>query len=280
MAVGRLPVGAMLREWRCRRRLSQLELALQAKVSSRHLSFVETGRSRPSAQMVLHLAERLDVPLRERNDLLLAAGYAPAYGHRGFDAPEMRAVRDAIDQLLSRHEPYPALVVDWQWELVSANRALAVLVEGASAHLLEPPVNVLRLCLHPEGVAPRIINLPQWRARVLERLRRDVFATGDQALTALHDEVAAYPDDHSGLPFDHAYGEIAVPLRVSDGNGELSFISTRTSFDKALDVTVGELSIESFFPADEPTADAMRAAALATGSHASAHGAINRTLLR
>ena len=153
----------MLREWRCRRRLSQLELALEADVSSRHLSFVETGRSRPSAEMVLHLAKRLDVPLRERNDLLLAAGYAPAYRQRELDAPEMRPVRDAIEQVLSGNEPYPALVVDRHWDLVSANRALASLVEGAAAHLLEPPVNVLRLSLHPEGLAPRIINLPQWR---------------------------------------------------------------------------------------------------------------------
>lgn len=280
IAVGRTPVGTLLREWRCRRRLSQLELAQEADVSSRHLSFVETGRSRPSAEMVLRLSAQLDVPLRERNDLLLAAGYAPAYGQRALDAPEMRPVRDAIDQLLSRHEPYPALVVDWHWDLVSANRALAVLVEGAAAHLLEPPVNVLRLCLHPEGLAPRIINFPEWRARLLERVRRDVSATGDHALTELHDEVAAYPDAHSGQPLDHACGEVAVPLRVSDGNSQLSFISTRTSFDNALDVTVGELSIESFFPADELTVDAMQAAVLATRSHASAHAAINRAVLR
>src|SRR6266516_5544617 len=162
----------MLREWRCRRRLSQFELALEADISSRHLSFVETGRSRPSAAMVLRLAERLDVPLRERNDLLLAAGYAPAYWQRERDAPEMRPVRDAIEQVLSWHEPFPALVVDRHWALVSANRALASLVAGAAAHLLEPPVNVLRLSLHPEGVAPRIVNLPQWRTHLLERLRR------------------------------------------------------------------------------------------------------------
>ena len=250
----------MLREWRCRRRLSQLELALEADVSSRHLSFVETGRSRPSAEMVLHLAERLDVPLRERNDLLLAAGYAPAYGQRALDAPEMRPVRDAIEQVVSGHEPYPALVVDRHWDLVSANRALASLVEGAAAHLLEPPVNVLRLCLHPEGVAPRIINLPYWRARVLERLRRDAFVTGDPALNALHDELASYPGGDP-QPLGRPFGEVVLPLRVRYGNLELSFISTRTSFRNALDVTVDELSIESFFPTDEPTADAMREAA-------------------
>jgi transcriptional regulator with XRE-family HTH domain len=250
----------MLREWRCRRRLSQLELALEADVSSRHLSFVETGRSRPSAEMVLHLAERLDVPLRGRNDLLRAAGYAPAYGQRALDAAEMRPVRDAIEQVLSGHEPYPAFVVDWHWDLVSANRALASLVEGAAAHLLEPPVNVLRLCLHPEGVAPRIINLPQWRAQLLERLRRDTFATGDPVLNALHAELAAYPNGDPAQPLDPTFAEVALPLRVRDGHRELSFISTRTSFGNPLDVTVGELSIESFFPTDERTAEAMRVA--------------------
>jgi transcriptional regulator with XRE-family HTH domain len=252
----------MLREWRCRRRLSQLELALEADVSSRHLSFVETGRSRPSAEMVLHLAKRLDVPLRERNDLLLAAGYAPAYRQRELDAPDMGAVRDAIEQVLSGHKPYPALVVDRHWGLVSANRALASLVEGAAAHLLEPPVNVLRLSLHPEGLAPRIINLPQWRTHLLVRLRRDALATGDPVLNGLHDELASYPSGDPGQPLDPAFAEVAVPLRVRDRNCELSFISTRTSFGDALDVTVAELSIESFFPTDERTAGAMRATAL------------------
>ena len=250
----------MLREWRCRRRLSQLELALEANVSSRHLSFVETGRSRPSAQMVLHLAERLDVPLRGRNDLLLAAGYAPAYGQRSLDAPVMGPVRNAIEQVLSGHEPYPALVVDWHWDLVSANRALASLIEGAAAHLLEPPVNVLRLSLHPEGLAPRIVNLAQWPTQLLERLRRDTLATGDPALNALRDELASYPSGDAGQPLDPAFAELALPLRVRDGNHELSFISTRTSFGNPLDVTVGELSIESFFPTDDRTAEAMRAA--------------------
>jgi transcriptional regulator with XRE-family HTH domain len=261
----------MLREWRCRRRLSQLELALEADVSSRHLSFVETGRSRPSAEMVLHLAKRLDLPLRERNDLLLAAGYAPAYRQRELDAPEMRPVRDAIEQVLSGNEPYPALVVDRHWDLVSANRALASLVEGAAAHLLEPPVNVLRLSLHPEGVAPRIINLPEWRTHLLERLRWDALATGEAALNALHDELASYPSGDPGQPLDPTFAEVAVPLRVRAGGAELSFISTRTSFGNALDVTLAELSIESFFPTDERTADAMRFAALDTRRDPSAH---------
>jgi hypothetical protein len=188
------------------------------------VGFVETGRTRPSAEMVLHLAERLDVPLRERNDLLLAAGYA----QQELDAPEMRPIRDAIEEGLSGHEPYPALVVDRHWGLVWANRALASLVAGAAAHLLEPPVKVLRLSLHPEGVAPRIVNFPQWRTQLPERLRRDASANGDPALHTLHDELASYPSGDPGARLDPAFAEVALPLRVRDGNKELSFISTRT----------------------------------------------------
>ena len=161
VSASRPPVGALLREWRQQRRLSQFELALESGVSSRHLSFVETGRSRPSVAMVLHLAEQLEVPLRDRNDLLLAAGYAPVFAQRGLDAPEMGPVRDAIDQVVRGHEPYPALVVDRHWGLVAANRAVDVLVEGVAGELLEPPINVLRLSLHPDGLAPRILNLHQ-----------------------------------------------------------------------------------------------------------------------
>ncbi len=258
VTASRPPVGALLREWRQRRRLSQFELALQAGVSSRHLSFVETGRSRPSAEMVLHLSERLDVPLRDRNRLLLSAGYAPAFAERDFDSPELDRVRAALDQVLRGHEPYPALVVDRHWGLVSANGALRKLLDGVAGHLLEPPVNVLRLSLHPEGLAPRILNLGQWRAHLLERLQHEAVASGDPALTALHDELAAYPgaDDGDDLLLDLA--EIAVPLRLRHGDAELAFISTKTSFGTALDVTVAELSIESFFPADAATAEAMR----------------------
>lgn len=248
----------MLRDWRRRRRLSQFELALEAGVSSRHLSFVENGRSRPSAEMVLTLAEQLEVPLRDRNQLLLAAGYAPAFAQRDLDAPEMGPVRDAIDQVLRGHEPYPALVVDRHWGLVAANRAFAPLVEGVAAHLLEPPVNVLRLSLHPEGVAPRILNLHEWRAHLLDRLSREAFESGDPALSALHDELAGYADGVPGRLADPAFADIAVPLRLRHGDGELSFISTKTTFGTAVDVTVAELSIESFFPADGRTAQAMR----------------------
>jgi len=248
----------MLREWRQRRRLSQLELALESGVSSRHLSFVETGRSRPSAEMVLHLAEHLDVPLRDRNQLLLAAGFAPAFAQRELDAPELGPVREAIDQVLRGHEPYPALVVDAHWGLVAANRAVNVLLEDVAAHLLEPPVNVLRVSVHPEGMAPRILNLHQWREHLLERLARDAVATGDPALEMLRDELASYPADETGALLDPAFADIAVPLRLRHGAGELAFISTKTTFGTAVDVTVAELSIESFFPADRRTADVMR----------------------
>jgi transcriptional regulator with XRE-family HTH domain len=258
VTASRPPVGALLREWRQRRRLSQLELALESGVSSRHLSFVETGRSRPSAQMVLHLAEQLDVPLRERNHLLLAAGYAPAFAQHDLDAPELGPVRDAIEQVLRAHEPNPALVVDRHWGLVSANRPLEALVAGVAGELLEPPVNVLRLSLHPEGLAPRIVNLHQWRSHLLERLSRDAVASGDPALGVLFEELAAYPGGDAGPRVDAAAADVAIPLRLRHGDGELAFISTRTTFGTAVDVTVAELSIESFFPADESTAHAMR----------------------
>jgi transcriptional regulator with XRE-family HTH domain len=254
----RPPVGVLLRDWRKRRRLSQFELALEAGVSSRHLSFVETGRSRPSAEMVLHLAEKLGVPLRDRNHLLLAAGFAPAYAQRELDAPELGPVREAIEQVLRGHEPYPALVVDRHWGLVAANGALTRLVEGVAEHLLEPPVNALRLSLHPEGMAPRIRNLREWRTHLLDRLSRDAMESGDPALAALLEELGSYPDGEPGPGVDPAFADIAVPLRLRLDDVELAFLSTRTTFGTALDVTVSELSIESFFPADEPTAAAMR----------------------
>ena len=252
-------MGPLLRDWRQRRRLSQLELALEAGVSARHLSFVETGRARPSAEMVVHLAEQLDVPLRDRNQLLLAAGYAPAYGQRGLEEPEMGPVRDALDRVLAGHEPYPAIVVDRHWGMVAANRAIGVLLEGVAEHLLEPPVNVLRLGLHPEGLAPRIVNLGEWRAHLLDRLGRQAVVSGDPALATLHAELAAYPGADPGPSHDLAAGEIAVPLRLRHGAGELRLISTITTFGTAVDVTLSELSVEAFFPADAATAELLRA---------------------
>jgi len=240
--------------------MSQLDLALEAGVSARHVSFVETGRSRPSAEMVLQLAEQLDVPLRDRNQLLLAAGYAPVYGRRGLDEPEMGPVREALEQVLAGHEPFPAVVVDRHWGMVAGNRAVALLTDGVAAHLLEPPVNVLRASLHPEGVAPRIVNLAEWRAHLLERLGRQAVTTGDPALAALHEELAAYPGGGPAPPHDPSAAEIAVPLRLrAPGGGELAFISTITTFGTATDITVAELAIESFFPADAATAEAVRA---------------------
>lgn len=244
--------GRLIRKWRQRRRMSQLDLALEAGVSARHLSFVETGRSRPSQQMVVHLAAQLDVPLRDRNELLLAAGYAPVYRQLGLDEPEMGPVNEILQLILKAQEPYPALVVNRHWGLVAANSTVALLTDGAAPELLEPPVNVLRLSLHPDGVASRILNLPEWRAHVLERLNRQALATGDPALRALHEELHAYP---GGIEHG-AYGDIAVPLRIATDGAEFAFISTVTSFGTATEVTLSELSIESFFPADAATARA------------------------
>ena len=253
-------IGSLLRDWRERRRMSQLDLALGAGVSARHVSFIETGRSKPSAEMVVQLAEHLDVPLRDRNSLLLAAGYAPAYGQRDLADPEMGPVRETIDRVLRGHEPFPAIVVDRHWGLVAGNRTVALLTEGAAPHLLEPPVNVLRLALHPEGVAPRIVNLGEWRAHLLDRLGRQAVASGDPALFALHEELASYPGGGGGHTVDLEAGSIAVPLRMRGAEDqELAFISTATTFGTAVDVTVSELSIESFFPADDATARALQA---------------------
>jgi transcriptional regulator with XRE-family HTH domain len=249
-------VGVLLRDWRRRRHLSQLDLALEAGVSTRHLSFVETGRSRPSPQMVLHLAEQLDVPLRDRNHMLLAAGYAPAYNERPLDAPELEPVRAALDLVLAGHEPYPALVVDRGWDIVAANSAVNVLTEGVAPELLGPPANAMRLALHPDGLAPRILNLGEWRAHLLERLSRKVVLSGDAALADLLEEVSGYPGPPPEEP-SHP-GDIVVSLRLRAGDRELSFFSTVAVFGTAVDITVSELVIESFFPADEQTGHYLR----------------------
>jgi transcriptional regulator with XRE-family HTH domain len=250
--------GPLLRDWRRRRRMSQLDLALTAGVSARHVSFVENGRARPSVEMLLQLATVLDVPLRDRNALLLAAGYAPLYGQRGLDDPDMAAVRETLELVLRGHEPYPALVVDRHWGIVAANDAIAVLTEGAAPELLEPPVNVLRLALHPDGIAGRIVNLGQLRAILLQWLAHQAVATGDPALATLLDELSALGGDGAAAPAGGAGGEVAVPLRICWRDRELSFISTNTSFARATDITVAELSIESFFPTDAATAQALR----------------------
>jgi transcriptional regulator with XRE-family HTH domain len=247
------PVGELLREWRERRRLSQLELALDAEISTRHLSFVETGRSRPSREMVLHLAEQLDLPLRERNRLLLAAGYAPVYAETALNAPLLSEVRAAVRQVLRGHEPYPAVVVDRGWHLVDANASVALFTESVAPDLLEPPANVLRVSLHPEGMAPHIVNLGEWRAHLLGRLRRQVAQTADPELAQLYDELRAYPCDQPEIELPGP-GAVVVPLRIRYRGQELSFFSTVATFGTPLDITVAELVIESFFPADPDTA--------------------------
>jgi transcriptional regulator with XRE-family HTH domain len=255
--VGERPAfGALLKEWRQRRRVSQLDLAIAADVSARHVSFLETGRSRPSREMVLRLAERLDVPLRDRNPLLLAAGFAPSYPHRALDDPAMTPVREAVEAILAGYEPYPALVVDRGWNLVAANAGVGPLTAVAAAHLREPPVNVLRLSLHPDGLAPHIANLAQWRGHVLGRLAREAAAGADERLADLLRELSGYPGGTEPAGPDSA---VAVPLRVRLGGRELAFLSTVTTFGTALDITAAELSIEAFLPADAATAAALRA---------------------
>lgn len=253
-------VGPQLRAWRARRRLSQMELALEADVSTRHLSFVETGRSRPSRELILQLAEQLEVPLRDRNELLLAAGYAPLYAERPLEDEVMAPVRAALDDLLRGHEPYPAVAVDRQWGLVSANApALALLSDGVAPELLEPPANTLRISLHPDGLAPRIVNLAEYSAHLLHLVAREAAATGDPALVALHDELARYPGVSRELPLNRPPGELFIPLRLRSGDGaELALFSTIARFGTALDVTVAELAVECFFPADAATAERLR----------------------
>ncbi|WP_285412092.1 helix-turn-helix transcriptional regulator [Variovorax sp. efr-133-TYG-130] len=258
------PFGVHLRHWRTHRRLSQLDLAQEAEVSTRHLSYVETGRAAPSREMVLRLAERLEVPLRERNALLVAAGFAPMYRQRSLDDPAMASARRAIDLVLKGHEPFPALAVDRHWNLVAHNALVPLLMEGAAPELLKPPINVLRLSLHPDGVAPRIANLAQWRTHLLERLQQQIAATGDAVLQSLHDELAAYPPpavSYDAPVLDTALSAVAVPFQVVMPSGVLSFISTITIFGTPVDVTLQELAVESFFPADEQTAAALVALA-------------------
>jgi transcriptional regulator with XRE-family HTH domain len=251
-----LHVGEHLREWRQRRHLSQLDLAGDAEISARHLSFVETGRSAPSREMVLKLAERLDVPLRERNVLLVAAGFAPAFPQRQLDDPALKSAREAINLVLKAHEPNPALAYDRHWNLVSANRMVAPLLEGVPERLLGQPFNVLRLAFHPEGLAPRTVNLGEWCAHLLERLHRQCEATADPELLKLYDDLKAYPiPARAGpLPAD----AIAIPLKLRYHGEVLSFISTTMVFGTPVDITLSELALETFFPADEQTADRMR----------------------
>ncbi|WP_030712008.1 helix-turn-helix domain-containing protein [Streptomyces griseus] len=272
-------VGPLLRDWREQRRISQLELALRAESSARHISFIETGRSRPSEDMVLRLAEQLDIPVRERNALLVIAGYAPRYPQTSLDDPAMASLRESLERLLAAYEPYPALVVDGTYGVVAANRGVALLLEGVPEKLLTPPLNAMRLTLHPEGLAPRIVNLPEWRADLLAQMDRQIALVRSPALRELYDEVAAYPaparadgtdrtaEGTSGAvpAADRADGAgrerdrdraaaFALPMLLEHGGRVLSFVSSIATFNTPMDVTVAELAIETFLPADRETA--------------------------
>lgn len=247
--------GSLLRDWRQRRGLTQLDLGLSAGVSTRHLSYVENGRAQPSREMVERLAARLDVPLRERSQLLVAAGFAPTYQQRSLDLPEMAAARQALNQILDSHEPFPGLVVDRYWNVVFGNDAAMALFEGADPSLVSPPVNVLRLALHPKGFASRLVNLAEVRTSLLGRLRRSLEASGDPLLASLYSEVQGYPPGTEPELLQPGPNEIALPLRFRADDGELAFFSTVSTFGTAYDITLSELSIELLFPADARTAE-------------------------
>lgn len=256
------PFGPLLRDWRRRRRFSQLDLALEAEISQRHLSFVESGRSKPSREMVLRLAEQLRLEPRERNALLLAGGFAPLHPERAFDAPDFAAARAAIARILDCHLPNPALAIDRHWTLLMANPAAQAFLAGCAEHLVTPPVNVLRLSLHPEGLAGRILNLTEWRAHILARLSHDVDVSADPVLAALLSELESY--SAPALPLRSTApvieeSDLAVPLRIATPDGAMSFISTTTIFGTAVDVTLSEVTIETFLPADAETARTLAA---------------------
>jgi transcriptional regulator with XRE-family HTH domain len=259
------PIGGLLREWRQRRRMSQLDVAMDAEISARHLSFIETGRAQPSRDMVLRLSEQLDIPLRERNVLLVAAGFAPVFQEKKLDDPALTAAREAIDLVLKGHEPYPALAIDRHWTMVAANSAVAPLITGCAPALLKSPVNVLRLSLHPDGLAPRIANLAEWRSHLLTRLKRQIDITADAQLVKLLDELQSYPvpsQSRARIPLTRQdLAGIAIPFQLVTDGGVRSFFSTTTVFGTPVDITLSELAIEAFFPADAATAQAMRAMA-------------------
>lgn len=253
-------MGELLRSWRQRRRMSQLELACSADISQRHLSFLESGRSMPSREMLLRLARHLEIPSRERNVLLTAAGFAPVYRERPLADPALRSARNAVELVLKGYAPFPALAVDRHWSLLAANEAVSIFLAGVDAQLLVPPLNVLRISLHPGGLAPRVENFAEWREHVLTRLRHQVSVSGDPVLSALHDELASYPVPRGReRRVDHE--SVAIPLRLRSDAGVLSFLSTTTVFGTPVDITLSELAIEAFLPADDATAEALRSLA-------------------
>ena len=248
--------GPLLRAWRERRRMSQLELALRADSSARHISFVETGRSRPSEEMLLRLAEHLDVPVRERNALLLAAGYAPHYPQTPLDDPALDALRAGLDRLIQGYEPYPALVMDARYDVVAANRGITMLLGGVPESLLTAPLNAMRLTLHPQGLAPRIRNLREWRGHLLAQMERQIALYRSNPLRELYEEVAAYPVAESASAYEPAESVpyFALPMQIEHEGRILSFISSVSTFNTPMDVTVAELAVETFLPADPATA--------------------------
>jgi transcriptional regulator with XRE-family HTH domain len=242
--------GDHLRTWRQRRRMSQLDLASEAGISTRHLSFVETGRAAPSRDMVLQLAEHLELPLREQNALLVSAGFAPRFGERKLDDPDLASVRAAMDLVLKAHEPNPALAIDRCWNLVAANGAALKLMGGIAPALLAPPANMLRVSLHPDGLASRILNLGEWRSHIFARLERQIYVTGDPGLTDLLAELRAYPTSGPYAPPLREAAPVITPLKLKTEAGLLSMFGVTTLFGMPQDVTLDELAIETFFPAD------------------------------
>jgi transcriptional regulator with XRE-family HTH domain len=264
------PIGDLIREWRQRRRLSQLDLACDAEISTKHLSFLESGRAQPSREMLLHLADRMAIPLRDRNVMLRAAGFAPTYRERTLEDPDFQLARQSIDLILSMHEPNPALAVDRHWTMAAANKAVGALIAGVDPLLLRPPVNVIRLSLHPAGLAPRIINLVEWRHHIIVRLRQQIETTGDSVLADLVEEVRDYPlpPGPAGQTKPQDHDVVAVPFRLATVHGPLSFYSTTTVFGTPVDITLSELAIEAFFPADQATVAIMRQLAEGTAAPA------------
>jgi transcriptional regulator with XRE-family HTH domain len=265
-------VGDQIRGWRQRRRMSQLDLALEAEISTRHLSFVETGRAAPSRDMILNLAETLNIPLRERNVILMSGGYAPIFPERQLDAPELNSARAAIDVVLRSHLPYPAFAVDRRWQIVASNRALQPIYAGVAPELLQPPMNALRLSLHPNGMAPRILNLEEWRAHIFSRLREQIAASADPSLIDLYAELRTYGgrSGHDSSKHSDPRTSTVVPFRVASPAGPLSFFTTTMVFGTPLDITLSELAVEFFFPADPETITRVASIASQTAAEESA----------
>jgi transcriptional regulator with XRE-family HTH domain len=254
--------GELLRDWRRRRRLSQLELAGEAEISTRHLSFVETGRSRPSRELILHLGSLLELPLRERNRLLLAAGFAPQFAENALSSAALQRAHEAVQRVLEAHQPYPALAVDRHWNLLLSNRPAQRLLQGIAPHLLTPCPNVLRISLHPQGLAPAIINLGEWRHHLLHRLRRLATGSGDPQMAELLEELSGYPplaDEQAGATHESPMPDVVVLFRLRSPLGELALFSTITLFGTPTDITLSELALEAFYPADAATAERLRA---------------------